>query len=68
MANDDPLPSSFSPTVLRVIGEFAAAMRADGGIDNAAADRLEKLLGQGPVPKPDEINTVLFEPPKDGAV
>lgn len=67
MAKDDPSPSGLSPTVLRVIEEFAAALRADGNIEQAAADRLEKLLKQASIPKPEDINAVLFEPPKGGA-
>lgn len=55
-----------SPTVLRVIDQFVSAMRADGAVQNDAIDRLEKLLRKGDVPKPDEINKALFEPPPDG--
>ena len=65
MANEDE-PTSLSPTVAQVIDQFAAAMRADDGIEDDAIDRLEKLLRQGAVPKPDEINAVLFNPPPDG--
>lgn len=55
-----------SPTVLHVIEEFAAAMRGDDEIQDDAADRLEKVLRKGAVPKPEEINRALFEPPPDG--
>lgn len=65
MANDDN-DVGFSPTVLHVIQQFAAAMRADDGIEGHAIDRLEKLLGKGRVPKPEEISAALFEPPLDG--
>ena len=65
MANEDQ-PIGLSPTVSQVIERFAAAMRADDGIGDDAIDRLEKLLRQGAVPKPDEINVTLFGPPPDG--
>jgi hypothetical protein len=51
-----------SPTVLQVIDQFAACMRADDGIEGVAIDRLEKLLRKPTVPKPDEINAALFDP------
>lgn len=60
-------PFGLSPTVIQVIEAFAAAMQADDGIDSTAAHRLEQLLRQGPVPKPDDINAVLFESPKGSA-
>ena len=59
--------SVLSPTVVQVIDQFAAAMRADDSIENDAIDRLEKLLRKGAVPKPEEINAALFDPPPDGA-
>lgn len=65
MASEDE-PTSLSPTVLQVIDQFVAAMCADDGIEHDAIDRLEKLLRQGAVPKPDEINAALFNPPPDG--
>jgi len=55
-----------SPTVRQVIEQFAAAMRADAAIQDDAIARLEKLLRKGTVPKPEDINSVLFEPPQDG--
>ncbi len=64
MANKDE-PTGLSPTVSQVLEQFAAAMRADDGIEDDAIDRLEKLLRQGAVPKPDEINATLFGPPPD---
>jgi hypothetical protein len=67
MAKDDSPPLGLSPTVLQVISEFAAAMRADSGIHSAATDRLEKLLRQGAVPKPEDINVILFDLPQGGA-
>ena len=66
MASED-YSSSLSPTVSQVIDQFAAAMTGDDAIDNDAINRLEKLLRQGAVAKPDEINTALFEPPADAA-
>lgn len=62
MANEDN-HERLSPTVLHVIEQFAAAMRADDGIESHAIGRLEKLLRKGAVPKPDEINAALFDPP-----
>ncbi len=64
MMNEDE-STVLSPTVSQVIEQFAAAMRADDGIGDDAIDRLEKLLRQGAVPKPDEINATLFGPPPD---
>ena len=55
-----------SPTVLDVIKQFTAAMRADDGIQGEAINRLEQLLRKGAVAKPDEINAALFDPPSDG--
>ena len=55
-----------SPTVLYVIEQFAAALRADDAIQGEAIDRLETLLRKGAVAKPDEINAALFDRPPDG--
>jgi hypothetical protein len=55
-----------SPTVLQVIDEFTARMRADDGIEVDAIDRLEKLLRRPAVPKPDDINKAMFDPSPDG--
>jgi len=65
MASEDE-PEGLSPTVSQVIEQFVAAMCADDEIGDDAIDRLEKLLRQGTVPKPDEINAALFNPPPDG--
>jgi hypothetical protein len=65
MANEDDRVA-LSPTVLKVVAQFSAAMRADDGIEEDAIDRLERLLRQGTVPKPDAINTALFNAPLDG--
>ena len=59
--------TNLSPTVAQVIDQFVAAMTGDDAIDNDAVNRLDKLLRQGAVAKPDEINTALFEPPADAA-
>lgn len=57
-----------SPTVSQVIDEFIGAVKADDTIDNAEVARLEQLLRQGTVPKPEDISTALFDPPsEDGA-
>ena len=65
MVNEDK-HIGLSPTVLHVIDQFAAAMRTDDGVEGYAIDRLEKLLRKGAVPKQDEINAALFNPPPDG--
>ena len=65
MANEDN-HVGLSPTVLHVIEQFAAAMRADDGVEGHTIDRLEKLLRKGAVPKPDEIKAALFDPSPDG--
>lgn len=67
MANEDN-HVGLSPTVLRVIEQFATAMRAYDGIEGPAIDRLKKLLQKGVIPKPDEINAALFDPPTDGEI
>lgn len=54
--------SLLSPTVLQVIDRFVAAMRSDDAIQNDAIDRLESLLREGTVPKPDDLSAVLFPP------
>lgn len=58
--NDAPL----SPTVVKVLDEYLAALHADEEIDNEAADRLDALLRKGKVPKFDDIDAALFPPPK----
>ncbi len=59
-------PIPLSPTVLQVIDEFTELLRTDDAIDNDAIDRLDKILREAPVPKPEHINTALFEPPDGG--
>lgn len=53
-------------TVLQVIERFVATMREDPDIPNDAINRLETILRKGTVPKIDDINTALFEPPAEG--
>lgn len=65
MANEDK-HVGLSPIVLHVIERFVVAMRTDDGVDGHAIDRLEKLLREGAVPKPDEISAALFGMPPDG--
>jgi len=65
MANKDDLVG-LSPTVLQVLEHLIAAMRTDDGIEGYSIDRLERLLRQEAVPKPDEIYAALFDPPPDG--
>ena len=52
-----------SPTVKKVLDEFVSAMRGDDAIDRDAIDRLDKILRDGTVPKPDEIHRAMFQPP-----
>lgn len=66
MANEND-PLGLSTTVLQVLEKFVAAIRADDEIDGEAIDRLEILLRQGTVPKPDEIYTAMFESLQDDA-
>ncbi len=56
----------FSPNVLQVLENFFAALRADDKIDEQSISRLEKLFQKGCIPKAEEINSTLFNPPKDG--
>ncbi|PIT91027.1 hypothetical protein COU17_02530 [Candidatus Kaiserbacteria bacterium CG10_big_fil_rev_8_21_14_0_10_49_17] len=59
--NKEPLP----PTVARVLDEYLIILHADNTIDNEVADRLDALLRNGKVPKPEEIDAVLFAPTKN---
>jgi len=56
------------PTVLQVMEEFFAVMRADPDIPDNAISRLETLLFKGTALKPDDIKTALFEPPTEGEI
>lgn len=65
MANENN-HMGFSPTVLLVVETFVAAMRADPAIADGAITRLDNFLRKGTIPKPDEINAILFEPTPEG--
>jgi len=56
-------PVPLSPTVIQVLDEFISAMQGDDAIDGDAIERLDKILRDGAVPKPDEIHLALFDPP-----
>lgn len=64
MASED-IQVCLSPTVLQVINQFVASMRADDAIESDAIARLETVLYKPAVPKPDEINAALFAPSPD---
>ena len=51
-----PLP----PTVVQVFEKFIEAMTIDD-----ATKRLGELIHKGDIPKPDDINEVLFETPEE---
>jgi hypothetical protein len=55
---------SISPTVIKVLDEYIAALHADDEIDNEAVDRLNAVLRKGKVPKFDDIDAALSPPPK----
>ncbi len=55
---------SISPTVTKVLDEYAAVLHADEEIDDEAADRLGALLRKDKVPKFDDIDAALLPPPK----
>jgi len=52
-------------TILQIMEQFVAAMRADPDIPDDAISRLEILLRKGAVPRPDDINAALFESQED---
>lgn len=62
---DENSNTGLSSTVLQVINQFTAVMRADEGIDDSAIDQLEKLLLQSGVPKPDDIYATIFASSQD---
>jgi len=51
---------SISPTVIKVLDEYIAVLRADKEIDNEAVDRLDALLRKGIIPKIEDIDTALL--------
>lgn len=64
MADEDD-DTLLSPTVLQVIEKFAEAMRTDAELEGYGTERLEKLVLEGTIPKPDVINAALFGPPDE---
>ena len=54
------------PTVIKVLDEYLGALRADDSLDYEAVSRLYALLRGGQVPKPEDIDTVLFPPTDEG--
>lgn len=52
-----------SPTVTQVFDAFVCAMQGDDAIDRDAIIRLDEILRDGAVPKPDEIRRALFQHP-----
>ncbi len=56
---------NLSPTFLKVIDQFITTLRANDGMEGNAIDRLENLFKQETIPKPDEIDEALFEPPSN---
>ena len=61
-SSDDSI--SLSPAVVQVVDQFVIALRVDEKIPDHAIDRLEAILRQGIVPKPDQILEILFAPPE----
>ncbi len=62
VSSDDSI--SLSPTVVQVVDQFVSALRADEQIPDHAIDRLDAILRQGTVLKPDQIPAILFAPPE----
>jgi hypothetical protein len=54
-----------SPTVTKVLEEFASALSEDAAIPDNTVDRLDGLLRKGKVPKVEEISAAVF-PPAEG--
>ena len=63
MADQDDEP--LSPTEAKVLDEYLNVLHADGDLENKMADRLDALLRNGKMPKPDDLDAALF-PPADG--
>lgn len=49
-----------SPTVVRVLEEYLAALHADDAINNDSVERLDALLRSGKVPRPEEIDAAFY--------
>ncbi|MBG6172547.1 hypothetical protein IWQ55_000427 [Labrenzia sp. EL_208] len=62
-AKDEPL----SPTMKKVLNAYLEALKGDSDIDDEAAERLDDLLRQRTVPKPADIDAVLFPDDHDEA-
>ena len=62
----DNTGTTLSSTVLSVIDQFVATMRADDTIDGEAIGRLEALVRQEAVPKSQDIDAAFFDLPQDG--
>lgn len=58
---------ALSPTVTKVLDAYFEALKDVSDIDHEAAGRLHDLLRQGKVPKPADIDAVLFPADGDGA-
>lgn len=54
-----------SPTVKKVLDAYLEALKGDGDVDDQAAARLDAILRQGKVPKPSDLDAVLFPPVDD---
>lgn len=54
-----------SPTVIKVLDGYLAALLADDLVDDEAAKRLDALLRKGKVPKAEDINLALFPATKE---
>lgn len=54
---------SISPAVKRVLDEYIDALHGDEEINREAADRLDALLRKGSVPKVEDIDAALLQPP-----
>lgn len=56
-----------SPTLSKVLDAYLDSLKADGGIDNDAALRLDRLLRQGKVPKISDIDEALMPTKMDSS-
>lgn len=63
MAEQDE--NALSPTVTKVLDEFATALSEDAAIPDSTVERLDGLLRKAKVPKVEEISAAVF-PPADG--
>ncbi len=56
---------SLSPAVVQVIDRFVTALRENSQVPGHAIDRLDAILRQGTVPKPDQLPEILFAPAEE---